>query len=351
MAAGTLSPVSADSSICSALAATMRPSAGTWSPAARSTTSPTTSSSAGISRLGAVAADPGGGLHHRLERVHRALGLALLAQADDRVQQGERDQQDRRAPLRDHQRDDRGGDQDDLHVAAVLRRGTAASRASASPPAARSGRSRASSPRPRRRRARCRVDAEAVRDVGGDRAYQAPLAPGPAGPLRVTAVLASDLALRPSRSCRRPSCVRPAPSCLRLRRAVSRAAASNGSARGALRAPRPRARCLAARSSSRASWLDRRVLRVDLDQRVRDHRRGAEPREPLVVGRDDVPRRPGRAGVRRASPRTRPGSRPSAPAPSRRRRRTSSSSPAGRAASGTGCAAPPWTGSGRSSRP
>jgi hypothetical protein len=48
LAAGTLSPVSADSSICSALAATMRPSAGTWSPAEMSTTSPTTSSSAGI---------------------------------------------------------------------------------------------------------------------------------------------------------------------------------------------------------------------------------------------------------------------------------------------------------------
>jgi hypothetical protein len=48
---GELSPVSADSSICRALAATMRPSAGTWSPAARTTTSPTTSSSAGISAV------------------------------------------------------------------------------------------------------------------------------------------------------------------------------------------------------------------------------------------------------------------------------------------------------------
>ena len=89
LAAGMLSPVSADSSICSALAATMRPSAGTWSPAASSTTSPTTTCSAGISRLDAVAADPGGRLHHRLERVHRALGLALLAQADHRVDHGQ----------------------------------------------------------------------------------------------------------------------------------------------------------------------------------------------------------------------------------------------------------------------
>jgi len=48
-AEGMLSPVSADSSICRALAAMMRPSAGTWSPAESSTTSPTTSCSAGIS--------------------------------------------------------------------------------------------------------------------------------------------------------------------------------------------------------------------------------------------------------------------------------------------------------------
>ena len=47
--AGTLSPVNADSSICRALAATIRPSAGTSTPAASSTTSPTTTSSAGIS--------------------------------------------------------------------------------------------------------------------------------------------------------------------------------------------------------------------------------------------------------------------------------------------------------------
>ena len=49
LAAGTLSPVSADSSICRALAVMMRPSAGTSSPAARRTMSPTTTCSAGIS--------------------------------------------------------------------------------------------------------------------------------------------------------------------------------------------------------------------------------------------------------------------------------------------------------------
>ena len=46
--AGTLSPVSADSSICNEVDETIRPSAGTSSPAEISTTSPTTSCSAGI---------------------------------------------------------------------------------------------------------------------------------------------------------------------------------------------------------------------------------------------------------------------------------------------------------------
>ena len=47
--AGTLSPVRADSSICNELEEMIRPSAGTSSPAASNTTSPTTSCSAGIS--------------------------------------------------------------------------------------------------------------------------------------------------------------------------------------------------------------------------------------------------------------------------------------------------------------
>jgi hypothetical protein len=48
LGAGTLSPVSADSSICSALAAMILPSAGTSSPALMITTSPGTTCSAGI---------------------------------------------------------------------------------------------------------------------------------------------------------------------------------------------------------------------------------------------------------------------------------------------------------------
>ena len=53
--------------------------------------------------LDPVAPHPGGRLHHRLERVHRALGLALLTQADDRVEHGQEHQQDAGAPLLDEQ--------------------------------------------------------------------------------------------------------------------------------------------------------------------------------------------------------------------------------------------------------
>jgi len=46
-------------------------------PAAIRTTSPTTTCSAGICASAPVAPDPGGRLHHRLQGVHGALGLAL----------------------------------------------------------------------------------------------------------------------------------------------------------------------------------------------------------------------------------------------------------------------------------
>ena len=66
--AGTLSPVKADSSTCNALAEMIRPSAGTSSPAASRTTSPTTTSSAGIS-----ASDP--------SRRTRAVALTIALSA------------------------------------------------------------------------------------------------------------------------------------------------------------------------------------------------------------------------------------------------------------------------------
>ena len=43
--------------------------------------------------------------------------------------------------------------------------------------------------------------------------------------------------------------------------------------------------------------VEGRVLRVDVDQRVRNHCGGRDPRKPLAVRRDHVPRRPRRAGV------------------------------------------------------
>ena len=94
-AAGTLSPVKADSSICRALDGTIRPSAGTSSPAAISTTSPATSSSAAISasapsrRTRAVA--------FIIDcRAFMALSaLPCLAQPHHRVEQGDHDQRRR----------------------------------------------------------------------------------------------------------------------------------------------------------------------------------------------------------------------------------------------------------------
>ena len=102
--AGVLSPVSADSSMSSELAWMILPSAATSSPALISTTSPTTTSSAGICRLGPVAAHPRGLLRQRLQGVHRALGLALLTETDDGVEHGQQDQHGARAPLADGER-------------------------------------------------------------------------------------------------------------------------------------------------------------------------------------------------------------------------------------------------------
>jgi len=70
--------------------------------------------------LRAVPPHPGGRLHHRLQRVHRALGLARLPQPDQGVEERDHEQHDRRAPLLDQQRDDGRPDQDDLHVAGEL---------------------------------------------------------------------------------------------------------------------------------------------------------------------------------------------------------------------------------------
>ena len=89
--------------------------------------------------------------------------------------------------------------------------------------------------------------------------------------------------------------------------------------------------------------LDNGKLRVYLHQRVHEHRGSGEPREPLPISWDHIPRRPGGAACARASLRTPLGSRPNAPSPARRWSRTSSCARAGRSASGNGCAAPPWT--------
>ena len=84
---GRLSPVSADSATSSVAASSRRPSAGTMSPASIATTSPGTSCSAGNSTSCAVAANPRLDEHHLLERRDRLRRLALLVQAEDRVEE------------------------------------------------------------------------------------------------------------------------------------------------------------------------------------------------------------------------------------------------------------------------
>ena len=118
---GRLSPVSAASSISRVAARVIRPSAGTRLPASTSTTSPGTScSGVDLDRL-PVAAYAGDGLHHLRQRGDALLGLRLLAQPDDRVEQGQAGQHQRRADVAGHDEvHDRGHQQDDLHEVLVL---------------------------------------------------------------------------------------------------------------------------------------------------------------------------------------------------------------------------------------
>ena len=102
--AGVLSPVRADSSMSSELAWMILPSAATSSPALSSTTSPMTTSSAGIAASTPSRRTRARLLRQRFQRVHRALGLALLAEADDGVEHGQQEQQGARAPLADGER-------------------------------------------------------------------------------------------------------------------------------------------------------------------------------------------------------------------------------------------------------
>ncbi len=71
-------------------------------------------------RLHPVPANPGGALGERLQRVHRAFRLALLAKAHHGVEHGQQQQGGSRAPLPDRQRQHAGDHQDDLHVGRVL---------------------------------------------------------------------------------------------------------------------------------------------------------------------------------------------------------------------------------------
>ena len=98
----------------------MRPSAGTWSPAASSTTSPTTSSSAGISASAPSRRTRAVAFIIDLSAFIALSALPSWRRPTDGVHQGQHQQQDGGAPLLDQQGDDGRDEQDDLHVAAVL---------------------------------------------------------------------------------------------------------------------------------------------------------------------------------------------------------------------------------------
>ena len=118
--AGTLSPVSADSSMSSELRLD-DPAVGGDVVAGGEQDDVAEDDLLGRDLgLGAVAAHARRLLHQRLEGVHRALGLALLAQAGHGVEHREGDQHQAGAPLADDERDHGGDEQDDLHVGAVL---------------------------------------------------------------------------------------------------------------------------------------------------------------------------------------------------------------------------------------
>ena len=118
--AGTLSPVRADSSICRALACDDAAVGGDLV-AGRQQHHVAGDHFLRLDlRLGAVPAHPRGGLHHRLERVHGALGLALFAQADHGVDHREDQEHDAGVELADDHGEDAGHEQDDLHVGPVL---------------------------------------------------------------------------------------------------------------------------------------------------------------------------------------------------------------------------------------
>ena len=123
-------PVSADSSMSSEFAWMIRPSAATLSPARDQHDVADDDLLGRDRRLDPVAAHARGLLRQRLQGVHRALGLALLAQADDGVDHRQQEQHGARAPLADGERHDGGDEQDDLHVGARTGRGSAASPAS-----------------------------------------------------------------------------------------------------------------------------------------------------------------------------------------------------------------------------
>ena len=113
LSTGTDSPVSIDSSTEVDAVTTKRPSAGTRSPASSSTTSPGTSAGRRHLLHLAAPAHPHDRLEHALERRQRVVGLVLLDEAHDRVDQ-QHDADDDRVLVVTHRRRDRRRPEQDV---------------------------------------------------------------------------------------------------------------------------------------------------------------------------------------------------------------------------------------------
>ena len=114
-ATGALSPVSAASCTSSVAEATMRPSAGTTSPASSNTMSPGTRSIDSICLDAAGAPHPCVGHLQLRERVDARPRLELLARAHDDVERHEQRDEDAGRDLPDREARDRDDRQHDVH--------------------------------------------------------------------------------------------------------------------------------------------------------------------------------------------------------------------------------------------
>ena len=160
LATGALSPVSAASCTSRVAEVTMRPSAGTTSPASISTTSPGTSV---VESTSSTSPDRRTRALRHLElgqRLDAGPRLHLLVRAHDDVERHQREHDDARRDLPDGEAGAADDQQHDVHRVGQLAPGDRPRRSAAAPSAARSARTRPAAEPPLGGQAPVRLDAE-----------------------------------------------------------------------------------------------------------------------------------------------------------------------------------------------